>query len=254
MKILEISGITKEFGGIKALNNVSFSINKGTITALIGPNGAGKTTLINILSGFLKADEGKILFKGKDITGLPPYKLARIGITRTFQGTRLFPQLTALENILLAIRFRYGERLDDVIFKSGKISEEERRNTEKALNILKLVGLIDKKDELAENLSYGQRKLLELGRALATGAELFLLDEPFAGVFPEMRKKIASVIKDMKNMGKTIIFIEHMMDIVAEISDRAIVLKHGEKIAEGSTPDVLKDERVIREYLGGGEI
>ncbi len=251
--ILEVKSINKEFNGIKALRNVSFSLNRGTITAVIGPNGAGKTTLINIISGFMRPGKGEIYFKDKKITGFPPYKISRMGIARTFQNTRLFLQISVLENVLLAMRYRNGENLNDVIFRRNRMLREEQEKIEKAIGFLKLVGLTEKRDESADNLSYGQRKLLELARAMATGAELFLLDEPLAGVFPETREKIMQLLKEMKSNGMTILFIEHNIKAVADISDRVIVLAHGDKIADGKTSDVFSDKEVIEAYLGGGD-
>ncbi len=253
MKALEVRGITKEFGGLTALRDVSFSVDQGTITALIGPNGAGKTTVLNILSGFLKPEKGEAYFKHHRITGLPPFKIARLGIARTFQNTRLFLQITVLENVLLAMRYQLGEQLKDVIFRHPQVAQEDRAKRDQALAYLALVGLEGKRDELAENLSYGQRKLLELARALATGAELFLLDEPLAGVFPETRRKIIEVMQRMRAEGKTIVFIEHLVGVVSQLSDRVVVLKHGEKIADGEPTQVLNDQRVLEAYLGEQE-
>ena len=248
MSRLTIQNLTKHFGGIRAIDRCSFSVKQNTIVALIGPNGAGKTTLFNIISGFYQPDAGTVTLNGEKLTGLQPHTIARKGLSRTFQLTRLFPKLTVMENLLLAKR-RKCESLPHALF-FGSPAEESRHYEEELLGFLRLVGLEKKKDALASRLSYGQQKLLEIARALAADAPLLLLDEPAAGVHPKLREELKRLLRELKQRGKTILFIEHDMPFVMGIADEVVVLDHGKEIAIGKPEQIRKDRKVLEAYLG----
>lgn len=247
--LLKIKKLEKHFNGIKAVQDCDFVVDENKIVALIGPNGAGKTTVFNLITGLIKPDKGHIHFKGEPIIGLQSYQIARIGISRTFQLIRLFPKLTAMENLLLA-KHQEGENFLSAIFKPRYIKHEEKTNRERCLEFLRLVGLEDKSNSRAENLSYGQQKLLEIARILATEADLLLLDEPVAGVNPVMREKIKDILLKLKKEGKTILFIEHDMRFVMGIADKVVVMDHGEEIAIGTPKQIQKNPKVLQAYLG----
>jgi len=241
MTMLEVKNLFKEFDGIKAVDNLSFEIKRNSIIALVGPNGSGKTTVFNLISGFLRADRGQIFFNGK---------IAQIGIGRTFQNIRLFSQISVLDNVMLASKYNKGEALSAALFQTKKMKREEKMSRQKAMELLEFVGLAKKKDELAENLSHGQRKLLELARILALDPEVFLLDEPTAGLFPETKRKMLNLIEKLKEKGKTILFIEHDISSVVDIAERIIVLDYGKKIAEGEPEEIRQNKEVLQAYLG----
>ncbi|MDD5193232.1 MAG: ABC transporter ATP-binding protein [Candidatus Nanoarchaeia archaeon] len=247
--LLEIKKLEKSFDGIKAVTGCDFAVKENEIAALIGPNGAGKTTVFNLITGLVKPDNGEILFKGELLNGLEPHEISSLGIARTFQLIRLFPELSVMENLLLA-KQKQGERLIKNFTKPNFIKKEELSNIDRCLEFLKLVGLEEKRNEFAKNLSYGQQKLLEIARAMSTEADLILLDEPVAGVNPVMRDKIKRIIFDLKKQGKTILFIEHDMKFLMDISDKIIVMDHGEEIAIGTPQEIQNNKQVAEAYLG----
>lgn len=243
MTILETKNLIKRFGGIYAVDHLSIKIEKGKITGIIGPNGSGKTTLINLLSGILPMDNGFIvLSEDVKIYKIKPYEISTYGITRTFQDVRLFNQMTVLDNMLVVLTERN-------VF-SALFEKHKPYHLDKASDVLKQIGLWEKRSELAVNLSYGQRKLLEIARTLAMKAEIYLFDEPFAGLFPEMIKIVSGIIQELKQNGKTIILIEHNMSLIRELSDYIFVMNEGKLLAEGEPKEVLEKKEVIEAYLG----
>jgi branched-chain amino acid transport system ATP-binding protein len=246
----EIQNLRKNFGGLSAVRDVSFAIAQGKITSLIGPNGAGKTTVFNLVTGLLPLDGGKVRFKGEDITGLSPNQIVAKGIARTFQDLRLFQRMTVLQNVLLGFQRRRGEKLLPALLGGKRLTQEEAADLERARSLLAQVELQGKADELVENLSYGEQKLLSLVRILATDAELLMLDEPASGLPLGEVSRMLQRIQGLVQRGKTVFIVEHNMEAVMGLSDWIIVLNFGEKIAEGTPAEIQRNEKVIQVYLG----
>jgi len=248
--ILSVQGITKSFGSLHALDGVSLDVVQERVSILIGPNGSGKTTLINVISGLYKADSGKVLFESQDVTGYPPFRLYKLGIGRTFQIPALFWRLTVLENLLVAEKNNPGESfLRSIIGRSWK--ESETRAIEKAARVLELLGLSTLWDRPANTLSGGQMKLVEIGRALMSGAKLLLLDEPVSGVNPTLAHEIFSrILKLRDELGLTFFIVEHRLDVALKYVDEMFVMALGKLIVSGTPDEVMNDKRVIEAYLG----
>jgi branched-chain amino acid transport system ATP-binding protein len=250
--ILTVDGVTKSFGGLRAVDGCSLTVAEGSITGLIGPNGAGKTTLFNIVTGFLSPDSGRIFFRDERIDGLPPHGLFRKGVARTFQIPHELKSMTVLENLMLIPPGQAGEHVWNPWLFPWRVGREEETNFIKASEVLQFVELAHLRDEYAANLSGGQKKLLELARTLMCDAKLVLLDEPGAGVNRMLMKKLVADIERLRReLGITFFVIEHDMDLVAQLCDTVIVMSEGKTLAQGTLDEMKEDERVLNAYLGG---
>jgi branched-chain amino acid transport system ATP-binding protein len=253
--IFESEGVVKRFGGIRALDGASLSVREGSVTALIGPNGAGKTTFFNVVTGFYRADHGRAVFDGHEILGHPPYAIARLGMVRTFQITKALARMPVIDNMMLGAREQPGERLINVVFRPGAWRRREAEVREQAMELLEIFNLTPLADAYAGTLSGGQRKLLELARALMTRPRFLLLDEPMAGINPTLGRRLLDHMQRLRTEeGVTFLFIEHDMEVVMNHADRVIVMAQGRVIADGEPHEVRADQAVIDAYLGSGTV
>jgi len=248
--ILSLQGVSKAFGGIHAVQDCTFDVTPRLITGLIGPNGAGKTTVFNLITGFLRADAGSVRFKGKEILGLAPHRVEAKGVVRTFQHLRLWGKMSVLENVLVGCRSPLGENVLTLFLRPGRVRAEEAAAHERGMQVLEFFGLADRAREVAEDLAYPEQKLLSMARMLATDADVLLLDEPTSGLDTDSLGRIVPVVRRLVERGKTVLLIEHNMELISQLSDEVVFLHQGRVLARGRPAEITRDPALTEIYFG----